>query len=121
VSYLLQRVEDFPGLVVLATNFPANLDDAFGRRFQAVLHFQKPDYGQRLRLWQAAFTPPLTLHPEVNLEKIAYDYEITGGAILNVLRYCALKALERGDTRVLLPELLHAIRKELHKEGKTVV
>ncbi len=121
VSYLLQRVEDFPGLVVLATNFPANLDDAFGRRFQAVLHFQKPDYGQRLHLWQAAFTPPLALHPEVNLEKIAYDYEITGGAILNVLRYCALKALERGDTQVRLPDLLHVIRKELHKEGKTVV
>lgn len=120
VSYLLQRIEDFPGLVILATNFKSNIDEAFARRFQLSVNFQKPDYEQRLRLWKNAFTPPCELAPEVNLEKLAYEYELTGAAIMNVLRYSSLCALER-NSRLILPEdIVKGIRKEMQKEGKNV-
>ncbi len=55
VSYLLQRIEDFPGVVILATNFKSNIDDAFSRRFQSMIHFRMPGPAQRLRLWQQSF------------------------------------------------------------------
>jgi AAA+ superfamily predicted ATPase len=120
VSYLLQRIEDFPGLVILATNFKSNIDEAFARRFQLLVAFQKPDYHQRLRLWRQAFTPPCQLAPEVNLEKVAFDHEITGAAIINVLRYCSLLALDRGSNIITGHDIRQGIRRELHKEGKSV-
>lgn len=120
VSFLLQRIEDFPGLVILATNFKSNIDEAFARRFQLSVNFQKPEYDQRLRLWKNAFTPPCELAEEVNLEKLAYEYELTGAAIMNVLRYSSLMALEKNTRIITLPDILRGIRKEMQKEGKNV-
>ena len=121
VSYLLQRIEDYPGLVILATNLKANIDEAFARRFQVMTDFKKPDEGQRLQLWQNAFTPPCQLAPEVNLQALSEEYAITGGAIMNVLRYCSLRALSRSNTVITLPDIKLGIRKEMYKEGKTVL
>lgn len=120
VSYLLQRIEDFPGLVILATNFKSNIDEAFARRFQLSVNFQKPEYEQRLRLWQNAFSAPCELDAEVSLEKLAYEYELTGAAIMNVLRYSSLRALEKNTTIIRLPDIIRGIRKEMQKEGKNV-
>jgi hypothetical protein len=121
VSYLLQRIEDYAGLVILATNLKTNIDEAFARRFQIMVDFQKPDETQRLQLWQSAFTPPCQLAPEVDLRKLAAEHALTGAAIMNVLRYCSLRSLSRGNTLVTLPDIKQGIRKEMRKEGKTVV
>jgi SpoVK/Ycf46/Vps4 family AAA+-type ATPase len=120
VSYLLQRIEDYNGLIVLATNFKNNVDEAFARRFQVMIDFKKPDEHQRLQLWENAFTPPCQLAPEISLPKLAADYAITGAAIMNIVRWCGLRALGRGTTEIILPDVKHAIRKEMHKEGKAV-
>ena len=56
VSYLLQRLEDFPGILILASNFKGNFDEAFSRRFQAIVHFPLPNADERYRLWQAVLT-----------------------------------------------------------------
>jgi hypothetical protein len=120
VSYLLQRIEDYNGLIVLATNFKNNVDEAFARRFQVMIDFKKPDEHQRLQLWKNAFTPPCKLAPEVSLPKLAADHAITGAAIMNIVRWCGLRALKRGTTEIMLPDVKHAIRKEMHKEGKAV-
>ncbi len=120
VSYLLQRIEDYAGMVILATNQKGNLDDAFARRFEVMIDFQKPDEAQRLQLWQNAFTPPCTLAPEVSLPVLAASHAITGAGIINVLRYCSLQALSRGNTVVTLADIRQGIRKEMHKEGKLV-
>ena len=120
VSYLLQRIEDYNGLIILATNFKTNIDEAFARRFQSMIDFPKPDEHQRLQLWQNAFTPPCTLAPGVSLPKLAADYAITGAAIINVLRWCSLRALARGNTDITLPDIKQAIRREMHKEGKAL-
>lgn len=120
VSYLLQRIEDYNGLIVLATNFKNNVDEAFARRFQVMIDFKKPDEHQRLQLWKTAFTPPCRLAANVSLPKLAAEYNITGAAIMNVVRWCGLRALGRGTTEIVLPDVKHAIRKEMHKEGKAM-
>lgn len=120
VSYLLQRIEDFEGLIILATNFKSNLDEAFTRRFQNVINFPMPRPAERLVLWQKAFSDQCILEAEINLEDIATRYEISGGAMMNVIRYCSLMALRRGGNIILLSDLEEGIRREYRKEGKTV-
>jgi AAA+ superfamily predicted ATPase len=120
VSYLLQRIEDFPGVVILATNLRANLDDAFSRRFQLMILFPVPGPEQRLQLWKQSFSEKTVLEADVSLEQIATKYEMTGGAIINVTRYASLMALKRNSTTILYKDLLTGIRKEFGKEGKTV-
>ncbi|CAM1356328.1 ATP-binding protein [Tenacibaculum halocynthiae] len=119
-SYLLQRIEDFPGVVILASNLKGNMDAAFTRRFQSMIHFSMPEVNERYQLWEKAFSGKCTLHPDIDVWKVAEEYELAGGAIINVLRFCALAAITRNDTVVTKEELLEGIRKEFKKENKTI-
>jgi hypothetical protein len=119
VSYLLQRIEDFPGLVILATNLRSHLDEAFARRFQAEVHFRMPDEAQRLRLWRDNFEgQPYRLAPDVDLRRLAREHELSGGSIINVLRYACLKAVVRDPPEVCAADLAQGVRREQHKEGR---
>ncbi|HNW98472.1 MAG TPA: ATP-binding protein [Bacteroidales bacterium] len=120
VSYLLQRVEDYNGLVVLSTNLKTNIDDAFARRFQSVIQFTIPNAEQRERLWKNTFSERTVFAKDVNLTEIAEKYEVTGGAILNIVRYCSLMAMSRNNNIILSSDIINGIRKEFHKEGKTI-
>lgn len=120
VSYLLQRVEAFPGVVILATNLKANIDEAFARRFQTSIYFPLPDVEQRLQLWEGHFKGKCRLDGNVDLVRIAEDYAISGGAIANVVRYGAIRALRFGREAISHDDLLQGISKELSKEGKTI-
>lgn len=119
-AYLLQRIEDFPGVVILASNLRGNMDEAFTRRFQSVIYFTMPSADERYTLWRNAFSGTCTLDPEIDLHQIAEEYELAGGSIINVLRYCALSAIRRNDTVVTRQELLAGIRKEFKKENRTL-
>lgn len=119
-AYLLQKIEDFPGVVILASNLRANMDDAFTRRFQSIITFKMPSAAERYQLWQNAFTGICTLSDEIDLHLISEEYELAGGSIINVLRYCALAAISRGDIVVNEKELLAGIGKEYKKENKTI-
>lgn len=121
VSYLLQRIEDYPGVVILATNLKANMDDAFSRRFQSMIYFPVPGPEQRLRLWQQAIPPQVSLAPTIDLFEIARKYELTGGSINNISLYVLLKASKRADYSITEEDLINGIRKEFSKDGKTVV
>jgi hypothetical protein len=118
VAYLLQRIEDFNGVVILASNFKDNIDEAFLRRFQSVVYFPKPNPTLRLELWEKYFSS-FDLH-KVNLEKIAEDYEISGGSIINVLRYCSIASAKRKSTVVLEKDIIKGIKKEFLKDGVTL-
>lgn len=120
-GYLLQRIEDYPGTVILATNLKTNMDEAFLRRFQNMVQFTMPGPDERLMLWQNAFAGVCALAPDVSLPKIAEQYEMAGGAIINVLRYCCLCAISRGEQVVYLADIIQGIRKELRKENKTLI
>lgn len=119
VAYLLQRVEDFAGVVILATNLKANMDIAFTRRFQSIIYFPAPSVEQRQQLWENSFRN-VKQDDDVDFSIIANEYKITGGSIINVLRYCSLSALRRGSDSIAMEEIHEGIKKELRKEGKTM-
>lgn len=118
VSFLLQRIEDFDGLVILASNLKSNMDDAFLRRFQSVVAFPFPKPAQRKKLWQKLIPSKAKLGSGINLTEISKKYELSGGSIVNVMQYAALKAIAAGDGIIRAGDLEEGIRREYHKEGK---
>jgi hypothetical protein len=120
VSYLLQRMEDFSGLLVLASNFKGNIDAAFLRRFQQMIHFPAPDAEERFQLWQKALPARMLLHPDTDLRQIAQKYEITGAAVINVMQYVCLQSLMRGDNLLHPADFLEGMRREFQKEEKYI-
>ncbi|MCJ8270101.1 MAG: ATP-binding protein, partial [Psychrosphaera sp.] len=120
VAYLLQRIEDFPGIVILATNLRANIDEAFSRRFQSLIYFPMPDAEQRLLLWQSILNGHCELASGQDLSDIAEKYELSGGAITNVVRYAAICAIEADSDTISYQDLRKGVAKELRKEGRTL-
>ena len=120
VSYLLQRIEDFNGITILASNLKANIDEAFSRRIQSMIYFPMPGPEQRLKLWQQSFPGKARLEEKTDLKTIARNYEMAGGSIINVTRYASLMALQRGSLTILNADITDGIKKELGKEGKTM-
>lgn len=119
ISYLLQRVEDYPGLMILASNFRHNLDDAFVRRFHAVIHFPIPNSNERFVLWQKSLPDSLSLSDTVDLQQLAAKYELTGASIINAVQFAVLQCYARNANDLQQTDLLDGIRKELMKEEKS--
>jgi hypothetical protein len=120
VAYLLQRLEEFPGIVILASNLKGNIDEAFARRFQSMIYFPPPKNDERVRLWRSVFAQPQRLAADVDLQRIASEFDLPGGAIINVLRYAALMALRRDAGQVSREDIEHGVRREMRKEGKII-
>lgn len=122
IAYLLQRLEDYPGLVILASNMRSNVDEAFTRRLQSVIHFQKPQASERQALWKGAFSQTSTFDEGVSIEQIAQQYELSGGSIINVVQYASLMALNRDkqNMTIMQDDILQGIRKEFRKDGKFI-
>lgn len=117
IGYLLQRIEDFPGVVILASNLKDNIDEAFTRRFQSMVAFNIPGVEERHALWEQSFSKKLPLDSEVDLWEIAEKYEVAGGVMINVVRKATLRALTQKQKTISKKELVMAIRQELQKEG----
>lgn len=120
ISYLLQRIEDYPGIVILATNMKSNIDDAFARRFQSVVHFPFPKTDERILLWKKALPERLSFAADVDMKQLADRYEISGANITNIVAWCALMALDKGDMLVTERMLRDGVARELAKEGRTL-
>lgn len=121
VAYLLQRVENYDGLVILSTNQKTNIDDAFARRFQSAIRFSMPNAEERKKLWMATFSEKSYFEEKIDIDDIASRYEIAGGAILNVVQYCSLMAISRNDTCIRNDDLIEGVRREFEKEGRVFV
>jgi hypothetical protein len=120
IAYLLQRLEEYPGLVILASNMRSNVDEAFTRRLQSVIHFPKPQPRERLRLWNQAFSSQCETPSREDMERISTQYDLTGGNIMNIVQFASLQALSRQENKVVINDILQGIKKELKKEGKTL-
>ena len=120
VAYLLQRIEAYDGLVILATNQRGNIDDAFTRRFQAIIHFPMPGIEEREEIWRKAFPSQIEIAADINWNQIATRYELTGAGIINVAHYCAVEVLASKVYQLSLQLLETAIMREYIKEGKVV-
>lgn len=118
VAYLLQRVENYRGLIILSTNFKSNIDEAFARRFQVMVPFRMPEPEQRKRLWYDTFSSSVILEKDIDLNFISEEYELSGGSIVNVVQYCSLMAMSRGECIIRKDDIIEGIRKEFAKVGK---
>jgi SpoVK/Ycf46/Vps4 family AAA+-type ATPase len=125
VSYLLQRMERYDGLIVLATNLPGNLDDAFLRRMSAIVQFAAPGAADRAVLWRHAWPEDVPLAPgagsEIDYDFLAQRFELTGGGIRNAALAAAFAAADRPWFRVVtMYDVLLAVRRELQKLGQAI-
>lgn len=120
VAYLLQRIEGYNGLVILATNQRGNIDDAFARRFQAIIHFPMPRPDERYRLWCKAFPKQIEIARDIDWRQIAARFELAGAGIMNVTHYCSLEVLADQTLMLDSKRLEAAILREYIKEGKIV-
>jgi hypothetical protein len=118
VSYLLQRVEDFPGLIILASNYKTNIDSAFVRRFNAIIHFPMPGHQERFELWNSSKPVQASFENEADLWNIAVKYELSGSAILSVIQYASLQALNKSTTVLSKEALMEGIKREYEKEER---
>ena len=118
VSYLLQRLEHYNNLVILATNLKSNIDDAFSRRFQSIIYFPMPGVKERLLLWQKVFPERVQRADDVDLPTLAQKYELTGAAITNIVQFACLRSLARGENRLWFSDLYKGIKREFEKEGR---
>ncbi|WP_455591826.1 ATP-binding protein [Bacteroides sp.] len=117
VAYLLQRIEDFPGTVILATNLRTNIDEAFARRFQSMVYFPMPDEYTRRELWEKMLPPAWTPQGRAEMIAKAATYELAGGAMTNVIRSCALHLLVSRTSVLDETVFVEAVRKEQQKSA----
>lgn len=119
VSFLLQRLETFEGCAVLTTNLQENIDEAFLRRFGAVVEFQMPSPKQRELLWHKAIPKAAPKDQDLDLERLAKQFVLAGGSIVNAaINACVLAA--KDDSPVAMKHAVRAVGKELIKMGKQV-
>ncbi|MFD5788497.1 ATP-binding protein [Streptomyces sp. NPDC127037] len=116
-AYLLQRMESFDGLAILATNLRANLDDAFTRRLDLVIDFPVPDPDQRLVLWDRCLGPTLPRASDLDLTFCAENFELAGGNIRSIAVTAAYLAADTGGA-VTMATLIHAVQREYQKLGR---
>ena len=117
VGYLLQRLERFEGLVILASNLRANLDPAFTRRFHHVVHFPRPAEPERRRLWEVALGPPVELAEPVDIGCLA-GLDLTGAGIAAIGRSAAALATAGSPAPLTVADLLTATRKQFQREAR---
>ncbi|MEM9025156.1 MAG: ATP-binding protein, partial [Bacteroidota bacterium] len=131
VAYLLQRVEDFPGVAILASNLRKNIDPAFTRRFDCMIGFPMPGPQQRLTIWKnncergddgkgKKKKPYYQLAKDVDLKFYADNYELSGGNIINVLRYSCIRAISDNIKVIANRYILGGVENELRKLGKSI-
>jgi SpoVK/Ycf46/Vps4 family AAA+-type ATPase len=120
MSYLLQRMEQFTGLTILATNFDQNIDPALTRRFQAKVYFPRPTKEERMQLWLKSLPPGYSYDPNLIMENLAERFDVTGANIGNILKMCCVKSEKRGDTILVLKDIIDCLKIEFSKENKTL-
>ena len=115
-AYLLQRVENYNGLIILATNLRPNIDTAFSRRIQSVVYYNLPNKTQRIKLWENSLKNISNIS-ENNINKISKNYELSGGSIKNVIQHAWLLS-KQNAVELDINHIILGIKRELNKEGK---
>jgi SpoVK/Ycf46/Vps4 family AAA+-type ATPase len=119
IGYLLQRMEEYEGVVILATNFRKNMDEAFVRRLHFTVEFPFPNEGDRRQIWQGIWPEDTPRHPALDIDFMARRFEITGGNIRNIALAAAFLAADDGNV-ITMNHLLHGTKREYQKMGKVV-
>jgi SpoVK/Ycf46/Vps4 family AAA+-type ATPase len=117
IAYLLQRIEEYDGIVILATNMKKNMDEAFVRRMQFTLEFPFPEEADRLRIWSKIWPTETPRGDDLDLAFMARQFKLTGGNIKNIALAAAFLAAA-DSSRVKMAHLIQATKREYQKMGK---
>lgn len=116
INYLLQQMEEYDGLTILATNLSQNIDDAFTRRLQFIINFTKPKAAERERIWRGMFPEKAPVSDDVDFALLAENVALAGGGIKNVIFHAGMMALEEGSA-ISMRHLVRGVRLEYLKEN----
>jgi SpoVK/Ycf46/Vps4 family AAA+-type ATPase len=117
ISYLLQRMEIYEGVVILATNLKKNMDEAFLRRLQYTIEFPFPDEAQRRKIWRGLFPLRAPRAADMDFGFLAGHLALAGGNIKNVVLHAAFLAAADGGV-IGMPHLMRAAKREYDKIGR---
>ena len=117
INYLLQRVEEYEGVLIMASNLSKNIDNAFMRRLTFSIEFPFPDEGSRLAIWRGIFPDVAPFGNEMDFEFLARKFKIAGGNIKNVAVAAAFRAADNGGV-ISMEHLALALKREYQKLGK---
>ncbi len=116
ISYILQRIEQYDGIVLLTTNLKNNIDAAFMRRLKYIIYFSMPNEQERFCIWQKGFPEQLPTE-EIDFEYLAAQFELSGGNIKNIILSAAFDAAGE-KTEINMKHILNAVRNEFAKDNK---
>ncbi len=116
-SYLLQKMEEYEGVVILATNLRENMDEAFTRRIRFIVEFPFPDETSRLKIWRTHFPKEAPLSDGIDYEFLSKQFQIAGGNIKNIVLNAAFLAAENGGI-IGMEQILRGTQREFEKIGK---
>jgi SpoVK/Ycf46/Vps4 family AAA+-type ATPase len=119
ISYLLQRMETYDGVVILASNLRGNLDEAFTRRLHFIIEFPFPEAADREFIWQVNFPSETPVADDIDYTLLARRFRLAGGNIRNIIMAAAFLAADEGQV-VGMKQLLHASRREYQKIGRLI-
>jgi hypothetical protein len=117
VGYLLQKMEEYEGIAILATNLRQNMDEAFLRRIQIIIEFPFPDVESRQRIWEVTFPPESPLQDSIDFARLAQEIKLSGGHIKNIALAAAFFAA-RDQQSIEMKHLLQAAAREHEKLGR---
>ena len=118
IAFLLQKMEEFEGVSILATNYLQNFDSAFRRRISDIIDFPLPDAHLRKQMWQSMVPPTLPLADEIDFDFLAKQFEVSGSVIKNALIYAGFLAAEVKEPLLTMDRILKGLSHELEKSGK---
>jgi SpoVK/Ycf46/Vps4 family AAA+-type ATPase len=118
VGYLLQKMEEYEGIAILATNLRSHMDEAFVRRMQGIVEFPFPDEDHRRRIWEVVFPREAPLGDDVDSGVLAREVKLAGGNIKNIALAAAFYAAEYGGV-IRMMHLVRAARREHQKLGRS--
>jgi SpoVK/Ycf46/Vps4 family AAA+-type ATPase len=119
INYLLQRIEAYSGLAILATNLKASMDSAFLRRLRFIINFPFPSVGDRQRMWEKVFPPQIPKAPDLDYAWLA-RMPLTGGSIINIALNAAFAAATSEERQITMPLMQAAARSEFRKLDRPV-
>lgn len=119
-SFLLQKMEEYQGVAVMTTNYLQNIDHAFLRRINYIIHFPFPDAQQRQQIWESMFPRETPLSEKIDFRYLADQFELSGGHIKNIALSAAFLAADH-DEKVMMKHIITAVKVEMDKLGKVLL
>jgi SpoVK/Ycf46/Vps4 family AAA+-type ATPase len=124
INFLLQRVEEYAGVVILATNLRQNIDEAFMRRIHVLVEYPFPEAEARFKIWQGMFPADLERPPDADIQALAERFRLSGGSIKNIVIDAAFRALaEAGEDQspvITVPHLVLGTARQYQLLGKPI-